>query len=351
MKAYNKIIWAGAILAMCSSTVVQAEAYFGAGASFPNVVYSAWGKEYKAQSNNTLVYSPVGSGKGLAAIVAKRTDFGASDKPLSKDEQEKYQLVQFPMVIGGVVPAVNLKGIADGQLQLDGAVLAQIYLGRITRWNDAAIAAMNPGLALPNQAINVISRADKSGTTFNLSNYLSKVSPEWKATMGEGLTVAWKTGMIAEDHDEQVTKFTATPNAIACLDYADMKKRHLTGVRMKNRDGVFVGASVKAFQAAAEALKWNAVNGFAEELTEQPGKETWPITTATYILLDRTGGEPVRQKELLSFFDWAYRQGDEVAYGSNFVPLPKHLKDLVRGEWISKIRDAKGNSVWSNASL
>jgi phosphate transport system substrate-binding protein len=282
----------------------------------------------------------------LTEIVAKRADFGATDKPLSKEDQDKFNLVQFPMVIGGVVPVVNIKNIVDGQLHLTGPVLADIFLGKITRWNDARITELNRGLALPTEVITVINRASQSGTTFILTNYLSKVSQEWKNVVGEGLTVNWKVGVLVHDHTELISKLTETPNSIACLDYTDVKKSHLTGVKMQNREGLFVGASTRAFSAAAESVKWRVPNGFAEILTDQPNKESWPLTTATFILLDRTTAVPGRIKEMLSFFDWAYRAGDETALGLNYAPLSEHLKDLVRGGWTAHIKDINGNAVW-----
>lgn len=338
MQALFKSIVAGLFLSAWIVSFAHAEAYFGVGATFPNQAYQAWAKNYVGQSNTRIIYTPVGSGKGIAEIIAKRTDFGATDKPLPKEEQDKYQLVQFPMLLGGIVPVVNLKNIVSGQLQLDGMVLANIYMGRITRWNDDAIVALNPGVKLPNEPINVIVREDKSGATFNLTNYLSKVSPEWKTTIGEGMTVPWKVGEIANGNEEQFRKFTGTPNSIACLDFSDVQKNHLNPVRMKNKEGVFVAPEVNAFRAAAVSTKWHQSNGFAEVLTDQPGIESWPITTATYLLLNRTGFDPLRTQGMVAFFDWAYLNGDETAKDLSYAPLPEDLKKLVRAEWSSQLK-------------
>lgn len=345
MKTY-KILSLNIAAVLCCTAYAQAGSFFGAGATFPNALYQAWGKAYKSQTGDVLVYTPVGSGRGIAEIVAKRTDFGATDKPLTRDEQDKYNLVQFPMAIGGVVPAINLRKVADGQLQLDGNVLAQIYLGKITRWNDAALVALNPGMALPNEMINVIYREDKSGTTFNFTNYLSKVSAEWNAAMGEGMTMAWQVGTGAQGTDALAKKVARTPNSIGYLDYADIQSQHLTAVKMKNRQGVFVAPTARSFAAAASSANWQAGNGFYEILTDQIGPDSWPMTTATFILLERKPTEPSNARVALRYFDWAYRNGDDIAHDLSFVPLPDSVADMVRAEWKDQIMDRAGTLQW-----
>jgi phosphate transport system substrate-binding protein len=326
--------------------LAQADAIFGAGATFPNAIYQAWGKAYQTKAGTILIYTPVGSGKGIAEIVAARTDFGASDKPLKLDELEKHQLVQFPAVIGGVVPAINIKGIGDGQLLLDADTLAAIYLGKITHWNDPALLALNPGLALPNAEIAVVYRSDKSGTTFNFTNYLSKANPEWKSAMGEGLTVAWKVGEGGNGNSGVAKKVVGTPNAIGYMDMAELQKRGLTYTKMKNRDGVSVSPSAQSFAAAAASAKWSVANGFYEILTDEPGKESWPITAATFILLERTPALPEHVAEVMKFFDWAYRNGGQLANGLNYVPLPDVVADSVRNAWKTQVKDEAGKALW-----
>ncbi|MGB8517003.1 MAG: phosphate ABC transporter substrate-binding protein PstS [Gallionella sp.] len=332
-------------LGLCAGNV-QADAIFGVGATFPNTIYQAWGKAYQAQTGEALVYTPVGSGKGIAEIIASRTDFGATDKPLNQEELDKHQLMQFPAVVGGVVPAVNLKGIASGQLLLDSNTLAAIYLGKITRWNDPLLQAINPGLALPNAAIEVLYRSDKSGTTFNFTNYLSKANAEWKSVVGEGLSVNWKAGAGAEKTEGMTYKIASTPNSIGYLDLADLLKKNLAFVRMKNHDGEAVSPSAGSFAAAAASAKWSASNNYYEILTDEPGKESWPITAATFILMERTVADTTHANAVLKFFDWAYRSGNQLADSLHYVPLPASVTDGIRGAWKTQVKDRAGKALW-----
>ncbi len=341
--SFSKIIGLGL---MASVGCAQAEAFFGAGASFPKAAYQAWGKAYEARSQNKMIYTAVGSGKGLAEIVAARTDFGASDKPFSKAELDQNNLMQFPSLIGGVVPVINIKGITSDQLQLDGTTLAAIFLGKITRWNDASITALNPTLSLPSETINVIYRGDKSGATFNLSNYLSKVSPDWKATLGEGFSLAWQTGTGAENASALAQKVASTPNAIAYMDFADLRKNKLHAVKLRNLSGLFVKAEVASFAAAASAAKWSAANDFNEVLTNQAGEKSWPITTATFIVIEREPKVPENVAATLQFFDWAYRDGDAIAVDLGYVPLPDSVADLVRAAWKTDIKNRAGQALF-----
>ena len=333
------------ILGLCSG-MAQADAIFGAGATFPNAIYQAWGKAYRAQTGTTLVYTPVGSGKGIAEIIAARTDFGASDKPLKLDELEQHKLMQFPAVIGGVVPAINIKGIANGQLLLDANTLAGIYLGKIKRWNDPALLALNPGLALPSADIAVVYRSDKSGTTFNFTNYLSKASPEWKAAVGDGLAVAWPVGEGGPQNEGVARIVANTPNAIGYLDLAILLQKNLTYVKMKNREGFAVSPSADSFAAAAASAKWSAENSFYEILTDEPGKASWPITAATFILLERTSAITEHVAEIMKFFDWAYRNGGPLAGSLNYVPLPDSVADMARNAWKTQVKDSAGVAMW-----
>jgi len=330
----------------CCIENAYSDSIFGAGATFPNSVYQAWGKAYQSQTNQVLVYTPVGSGKGLAAIYAAKTDFGASDKPLKIDELEKAQLIQFPMVIGGVVPVVNLKGIASGDMVLNGATLAAIFMGQVTRWNDPALHALNPNLKLPDAEIVVITRSDKSGTTFNFSNYLSKVSPSWRSALGEGLHLAWPVGTGAEGTKGVAKKLTETANAISYMDLADAQARNLSTVNMFNRSGSVVSPNAASFAAAASAAKWSAATGYYEILTDEPGAESWPITAASFILLERIQLIPERAAEVIRFFDWAYRDGDALAHSLHYVPLPDSVAESVRAAWRNGVKDKNGQAVW-----
>ncbi len=344
---HSVLIGVAVMLAATWSVPSHAGAFFGAGASFPKPVYLAWAKAYKAvQSEDILIYTAVGSGKGLAEIMAARTDFGASDMPFSADDLSKNGLMQFPSVIGGVVPAINLKGVADGQLRIDGTTLAAIFLGKIKYWNDAALVALNPGLTLPNEPIVALHRSDKSGATFNLTNYLSKVSAEWRAAQGEGFVIAWKHGEEVASSDAMAQKISSTNGAIGYLDFTDQSKRHLAAVKMKNAEGQFVAANVNSFAAAAAAAKWNAANGFYEILTNEPGKESWPITSATFILIEHTPTVTENAKATLKFFDWAYGQGDAIALELGYVPLPDSVANLVRNAWKAQIKNRAGQALW-----
>lgn len=326
---------------------LQAGAFFGAGATFPKPVYLAWAKAYKAQSDDVLIYTAVGSGKGLSEILAAKTDFGASDMPFSAEELAKNGLIQFPAVIGGVVPTFNVKGVADGALQLDGAALAAIFLGKIKNWNDPALAALNPGVALPNDPVVLVHRADRSGATFNLTNYLSKVSPEWRSAQGEGFTIAWKRGEAVEGSEAMAQKITSTNGAIGYLDYTDLHKHHLDGVKLKNQDGQVVSANVKSFAAAASSAKWSTANGFYEILTNEPGKDSWPITSASFILIERTPAVAENVEAALRFFDWAYRKGDAMAIELGYVPVPDSVADLVRNAWKTQLKSYTGKAMWN----
>jgi phosphate transport system substrate-binding protein len=325
------------------STAVLAQDVTGAGASFPAPIYSKWADAYNKASGARINYQSVGSGAGIRQIRGKTVDFGASDAPLTDAELAKDGMVQFPTVIGGVVPVVNIKGMAPGQLRLTGAVLGDIYLGKVTRWNDAAIAALNPGVPLPDAAIAPVRRADGSGTTFLFTNYLSKVNPEWKAKVGEGTAVNWPVGAGGKGN-EGVSAFTLRlPNAIGYVEYAYAKQNKMSYVLLRNKDGQFVAPDDSAFKAAAAGAEWQ--KSFYQVLTEQPGKDSWPITGATFILMHKTQDKPVNASNSLKFFDWAYVEGDKMAADLDYVPLPGSVKDLVRKLWADNIKDASGKPV------
>jgi phosphate transport system substrate-binding protein len=335
-----------AALSMMSS-FAQAGIVYGVGANFPKQVYLEWGKQYKAETGSSFAYFARGSGKGVESILSGKSDFGASDKPLTPEELAKHDLVQFPALIGGIVPVFNIQNLGDGQLQLDGPVLANIFLGKIKRWNDPAIVALNPGVALPRDAINVIHRSDKSGSTFVLTDYLFKVSAEWKASMGAAATeVNWKVGVGVDGTDNLAKQLVGTPNSISYMDLALIQQKHLAFVKVRNHDGVFVSPQQGSFIAAASNAKWNSENGYGQSLTDQAGAESWPITTATYIILSRKPVEVSGAEEALKYFDWSFRKGSAAAQNLGFVSIPVELMQNIRDVWKTQIKDRAGHPVW-----
>lgn len=315
----------------------------GAGASFPAPVYAKWADAYQKATGNKVNYQSIGSGGGIKQITAKTVDFGASDMPLSQEKLDKDGLAQFPTVIGGVVPVVNLPGFQPGALHLTGQVLADIYLGKITRWNDKAIAELNPKLALPAADIPVVRRADGSGTSFIFTNYLSKVSPEWKSKVGEGTAVQWPTGMGGKGNEGVAAFIQRIPNAIGYVEYAYAKQNKLTWVMLKNAAGNYVAPDDKTFKAAAADADWNK-SAFGELLTDQKGKEAWPISGATFILMHKLQDKPAQGAEALKFFEWAYKNGSKMADELDYVPLPDSLVKQIFASW-SNYKDASGKPV------
>jgi phosphate transport system substrate-binding protein len=322
--------------------LVSAQDVTGAGATFPAPVYAKWADAYNKATGARINYQSVGSGAGIRQIKAKTVDFGASDMPLKDDELAKDGMVQFPTVIGGVVPVVNIKGITPGQIKLTGQVLGDIYLGKITKWNDAALTALNPGVPLPDAAIAVVRRADGSGTTFIFTNYLSKVNAEWKEKAGEGTAVNWPTGAGGKGNEGVAAFVQRLPNSIGYVEYAYVKQNKMTYVQLKNKDGNFAVPDDANFKAAAAGADWN--RSFYQILTEQPGKDTWPISGATFILMYKAQDKPVNAANTLKFFDWAYNSGDSMAAELEYVPLPDSVKALVRKQW-TEIKDGSGKAV------
>ena len=319
----------------------------GAGASFPAPVYAKWADAYNKATGARINYQSVGSGAGIKQITAKTVDFGASDAPLKDDELAKNGLIQFPTVIGGVVPVINVKGISPGQLKMTGQLLGDIYLGKITKWNDAAIAAQNPGVALPDAAIAVVRRADGSGTSFIFTNYLSKVNAEWKTKVGEGTAVNWPTGAGGKGNEGVSSYVQRLPNSIGYVEYAYAKQNKMTFVQLKNAAGNFVSPDDANFKAAAAGAEWN--KSFYQVLTEQPGKDAWPITGATFILMHKLQDKPANAANALKFFDWAYANGDKMAAELEYVTLPDSLKALIHKQWADNIKDASGKAIAASA--
>ena len=329
-------------LPLVPATVV-AQDVTGAGATFPAPVYAKWADAYNKATGARINYQSVGSGAGIRQIKAKTVDFGASDMPLTDEDLAKDGMLQFPTVIGGVVPVVNIKGIAPGQIKLTGQVLGDIYLGKITKWNDAALTAINPGVPLPDADISVVRRADGSGTSFIFTNYLSKVNAEWKAKVGEGTAVNWPVGAGGKGNEGVAAFVQRLPNSIGYVEYAYVKQNKMTFTLMKNKDGHFVTPNDTAFKAAAAGADWN--KSFFQITTEQPGKDAWPLTNPTYILMYKTQDKPVNATNALKFFDWAFANGDKMADDLDYVPLPDSVKALVRKQWETQIKDAAGKPV------
>jgi phosphate transport system substrate-binding protein len=318
----------------------------GAGATFPYPVYAKWAEAYKAKTNTSMNYQSIGSGGGIKQITAMTVDFGASDMPLKPEELDKIGLQQFPMVMGGVVPVVNLQGIAPGQLKLDGAVLAGMYLGTITKWNDKAIAALNPGVPLPDKAVATVHRSDGSGTNFIFTHYLSSVDADFKAKVGENTSVEFPGGLGGKGNEGVAALTTRTDGAIGYVEYAYALQNKMTYALLKNKDGEFVSPNSKTFQAAAANADWSKAPGFYLLLTDQPGKESWPITGATFILMHKQQAKPELAREVLNFFDWAYHDGGQLAEQLDYVPMPAAVITAVEQSWKS-ITGGDGKPVWT----
>jgi phosphate transport system substrate-binding protein len=324
-----------ASIALAPMAWAQQEAT-GAGASFPAPLYSKWASDYNKATGIKINYQSVGSGAGINQISAKTVDFGASDAPLSDEDLKTKGLMQFPTVVGGVVPVVNIKGITPGQLKLTGPVLADIYLGKISHWNDAAIKALNTGVNLPDSPIAVIRRADGSGTSFIFTNYLSKVSPDWKSKVGEGTAVNWPTGAGGKGNEGVAAFLSRLPDSIAYVEYAYVKQNKLNYVQMQNSAGSYVAPDDLTFKAAAAGADW--AKSFYQILTNQPGKDSWPITGATFILMHKKQDKPAQATTTLKFFDWAYKNGDKTATDLDYVPMPDSVKQVIEKSW-ADIRD------------
>ena len=331
-----------ALLLGTASFTAAAQDVTGAGATFPAPVYAKWADAYNKATGARINYQSVGSGAGIRQIKAKTVDFGASDMPLKDDELAKDGMLQFPAVIGGVVPIVNIAGVAPGQLRLTGQLLGDIYLGKITKWNDAAITALNPGVKLPDAAISVVRRADGSGTSFIFTNYLSKVNPEWKEKVGEGTAVNWPVGAGGKGNEGVAAFVGRLPNSIGYVEYAYVKQNKMTYVQMQNAEGQFVSPDDSAFKAAAAGADW--AKSFYQILTNQPGKESWPITGATFILMQKSQEKPVQAATSLKFFEWAYKTGDKTASDLDYVPMPDSVKETILKSWAA-IQDTSGKAI------
>jgi phosphate transport system substrate-binding protein len=348
LKALSSLTLAGAISAV-SLLPAAALDISGAGATFPYPIYAKWADTYKKETGTGLNYQSIGSGGGIKQIANKTVTFGATDMPLTIEQLNKDGLIQFPTVIGGDVPVVNLDGIKPGDLKLDGPTLARIFLGEIKSWNDAAIQKLNPSAKLPSQAIVVVHRSDGSGTTFIWTDYLSKVSADWKTKVGANTSVEWPAGIGAKGNEGVANNVQNTKGSVGYVEYAYAKQNKLTTVNMINKDGKTVESNSASFQAAAGNAKWDKANGFYVILTDQGGAASWPIAGATFILIHKQPKDPAAAAEALKFFAWAFAKGAKMAEDLDYVPLPKNVVTEIEQVWSDEIKDASGKPIFAMA--
>lgn len=340
----SKLRMLGAVFAAAVATSAWAADISGAGATFPYPVYAKWADTYKKETGNGLNYQSIGSGGGIKQIEAKTVTFGATDAPLKEADLEKNGLVQWPMVMGGIVPVVNVDGVSPGDLVLDGPTLADIFLGKVKNWDDAAIKRLNPNAKLPSSAIAVVHRSDGSGTTFNFTDYLAKVSANWKSDVGSATAVEWPVGIGAKGNEGVANNVANTKGAIGYVEYAYAKQNKLTYTKLMNMDGKTVGPVSGAFQAAAANADWSHAPGFYQILTNQPGADSWPITAATFILMHKKPADAANSREALKFFDWAFAKGGKAAEELDYIPMPDTVVALIKKEW-SEIKDTNGKPL------
>lgn len=324
----------------------QAVDITGAGASFPYPAYAKWAAQYHQETGNRINYQSIGSGGGQQQIIAKTVDFGASDDPMKADDLTQHNLLQFPAIIGGVVPVVNVAGIQPGELKLSGPVLADIYLKKITKWDDPAIKELNPEAKLPSASIIVVHRSDGSGTTFNWTNYLSKVSPDWKNNVGEGKAVKWPVGQGGKGNEGVAAYVRQLKNSIGYVEYAYAKQNNLSWTQMQNKDGSFVQPSEESFAAAAANADWSSAPGMGVVLTDEPGADSWPITAASFILMHKVQDKPENGKAVLEFFDWAFKNGQKMASELDYVPMPESVVNQIAEQWKTEVKGADGSQIW-----
>ncbi len=344
---FSSLLLAAAFAAAAIISPAKAADISGAGATFPYPIYAKWADSYKKETGNGLNYQSIGSGGGIKQIKAKTVTFGATDMPLSPKELAESGLMQFPTVVGGDVPVVNLDGITANQLVLDGDALAKIFLGEIKTWDDAAIKKLNPSAKLPSQAIVVVHRSDGSGTTFIFTDYLSKVSPTWKTKVGANTSVEWPVGIGAKGNEGVANNVTQTKGSIGYVEYAYAKQNKMTSVNMINKEGKNVAPNAKSFQAAAANAGWEKSEGFYVILTDEPGVESWPIAGATFILLHKKAPDAAAVREALNFFNWAYAKGDKLAEDLDYVPMPDATVAQIKAAWAKELTDADGKQLYT----
>ncbi len=344
---FKSFIWTALIAMAAAAAIVGAKAadISGAGATFPYPIYAKWADAYKKQTGNGLNYQSIGSGGGIKQIEAATVTFGATDKPLQSADLDKHGLVQWPMVMGGIVPVVTLQGINPGDIVLDGPTLANIFLGTIKTWDDPAIKKLNPNLKLPSMAIAVVHRSDGSGTTFNFTDYLSKVSPAWKANVGESTAVEWPVGIGAKGNEGVANNIQQTQGAIGYLEYAYAMQNKLTYTDMMNKEGKKVAPTMPSFQSAAANADWAHAPGFYQILTDQRGADSWPITASTFILMPKQPPDPAAATEALKFFSWAFDNGGKTAEELDYIPMPASVVALIKKTWAEEIKGTDGKAL------
>jgi len=337
---------AAGLFALSAASSAFAVDITGAGATFPYPIYAKWADAYKKASGNGMNYQSIGSGGGIKQITAKTVDFGASDMPLKAEELDKAGLVQFPAIMGGVVPVYNLKDVKTGELKFTGELLAAIYMGKVAKWSDPAIKALNPGVKLPDDAISVVHRSDGSGTTFLWTNYLSKTSADWKTGVGEGTSVKWATGVGGKGNEGVASYVQRINGAIGYVEYAYAKQNKLSYGQVKNKDGQYVAPDDDTFKAAAAGADWAKTPGMGVILTDQAGAKSWPITGASFILMHKSQEKAEMGREVLKFFDYAFKNGAAMAAELDYVPMPDAVVKLIQAEWKGKIKDASGKGLY-----
>ena len=346
MKHWTALAAAG-FIAAAAFVPANAADISGAGATFPYPIYAKWADAYKKETGNGLNYQSIGSGGGIKQITNKTVTFGASDAPLKGEELDRIGLAQFPAVMGGIVPVVNLDGVKSGDLALDGPTLAKIFLGEIKNWNDPAIQKLNPNAKLPNQAIAIVHRSDGSGTTYNFAYYLAEVSPDWKSKVGVNTSVQWPSGIGAKGNEGVANNVANTKGSIGYVEYAYAKQNNLTFTKMVNKDGKTVLPTSEAFQAAAANADWKSQPGYGVILANQPGEKSWPMTAATWILVYKKPSDPAATGEALKFFAWSYKNGVKMAETLDYVPMPANVVKDVEQYWTNEIKDANGKPVFA----
>jgi phosphate transport system substrate-binding protein len=346
LQVFRTLTAAGVIAAAAFAPAVAAD-ISGAGATFPYPIYAKWADAYKKETGVGLNYQSIGSGGGIKQIQAKTVTFGASDMPLKAAELDKAGLIQFPMVLGGVVPVINVEGVKSGDLTLDGPILARIFLGEVKTWNDPAIQKLNAGVKLPSQPIVVVHRSDGSGTTFLFTDYVSKVSAEWKSKVGANTAVEWPVGIGAKGNEGVANNVGQTKGSIGYVEYAYAKQNKLNFAKMVNKDGETVAPTAESFMAAAASANWEGTPGFGVVLTNEAGAASWPVAGATFILMHKQPQDPTAAGEALKFFNWAYAKGGKMAEDLDYVPMPAPVVSAVQKVWSSQVKDASGKALFA----
>jgi phosphate transport system substrate-binding protein len=342
----SKTLIATAMVAAISALPANAADISGAGATFPYPIYAKWADAYKKQTGIGLNYQSIGSGGGIKQIQAKTVAFGATDMPLKGEELDKSGLIQFPTVMGGVVPVVNVEGIKPGEIVLDGATLAKIFMGQVKSWDDPSIKGLNPNVKLPAQPVVVVHRSDGSGTTFVFTDYLSKVSADWKSQVGANTAVEWPVGIGAKGNEGVANNVGQAKGAIGYVEYAYAKQNKLNFTKMINKDGKTVTPAAESFTAAAANADWNSAPGFGIILTNGSGEASWPVTAATFILIHKQPADPVAAAAVLKFFSWAYAEGDKMALDLDYVPMPDPVVSQIKKVWSAEVKDTSGKPLF-----